>query len=150
MEQISVQLELFHILYLVCLVAMILFALIAVIVFIRLDIRGVIGFFTGRSARKEIREIEQSGSKKPGKAERMTPEVQRELGIRRSGELEIRKVEGVAGITVTKKLEDGTEEVTELIPETGMQEDGTTVLRQEKPEFYIEREIMLVHTEEVI
>lgn len=61
MEYVSGQMELFHILWLICVTGMILCLLFSVILFIRMDIKGVIGYVTGRSARCGIRAIEQSG-----------------------------------------------------------------------------------------
>lgn len=142
--------ELFHTLYIVCLAGMILCLLITIILYFKLNIQSTIGFLTGRSEKREIKAIKEAGVKDRNQHRHMTPEVQRELGIRRSGELKIRQVEGITGITVTRRLEDGSEEVTEVLAPLPLDEEKTTVLYVEKPDFYIEREIMFIHTEEVL
>lgn len=145
MENLSGRLTLFHNLYLGCLIGMFICLVIAVILFFRLDIRNVIAFLTGHEAKREIRNIEQSSKVKnqkeavPEKSEYETP----------SGNIAFRKVEGIAGITITKRLEDGTEQTTEILPVMSSDEK-TTLLKQELPDFHIEREILMIHTEEII
>lgn len=148
MENIAGRIDLFHNIYLVCLGAMALCLLIAIVLFFKLNIVGVIGFFTGKQAKKEISKIQDSGfDKKSGKV-KVTPEIKKELGLHKTNEVTIRKVEDIPTITITKKLEDGSEELTSILREC--EEDATTVLSQEMTEFYVEREILFIHTNEII
>ena len=148
MENIAGRIDLFQNIYLVCLGAMILCLLVAIILFFKLNIVGVIGFFTGKQAKKEISKIQDSGFEKKSGKVKVTPEIKKELGLHKTNEVSIRKVEDIPIITVTKKLEDGSEELTSILIECD--EDATTVLSQETAEFYVEREILLIHTNEII
>ncbi len=145
MESLSGRLTLFHDLYLGCLACTAVCLAIAVLLFIRLDIRNVIAFLTGREAKREIRHIKESSREKsqrkeePDSGEQKTP----------FGNLAFRKVEGIAGITITKRLEDGTEQTTEVLPAMSA-EEKTTLLNQELPDFRVEREILMIHTDEII
>jgi hypothetical protein len=126
--------DLFHNLYLGCLAGAGVYLFISIILFLRFDIRGAFGVLTGHRAKKEIRRLEKKDSN--------------DHILKHAEEPSIRKVKGITGITITRKLEDGSEEVTKLLP---MEEgEKTTLLNHEKSTFYIEREIMFIHTNEVI
>ena len=148
MENIAGRIDLFHNIYLACLGAMILCLLIAIILFFKLNIVGVIGFFTGKQAKKEISKIQDLGLEKKSGKVKVTPEIKKEMEVHKSNEVTIRKVEDLPSITITKKLEDGSEELTSILRECD--ENATTVLSQEMDDFYVEREILLVHTNEII
>lgn len=148
MENIAGRIDLFHNIYLACLGAMILCLLIAIILFFKLNIVGVIGFFTGKQAKKEISKIQALGLEKKSGKVKVTPEIKKEMEVHKSNEVTIRKVEDLPSITITKKLEDGSEELTSILRECD--ENATTVLSQEMDDFYVEREILLVHTNEII
>lgn len=150
MENISEQISLFHNLHLACLAGMIFFLLISVILFIRLNIWNVIGFYTGWQARHEIRKLKDNSSKKAKGESGIRPELRKNLGLRKSGELEIRKVKDFAEVKITKRLSDGSGEVTELLRLEEDADEGTTLLSQKNFSFFIEREILLIHTDEII
>ncbi len=97
MENLSGRLTLFHNLYLGCLACLAVCLAIAVLLFIRLDIRNVIAFLTGHEAKREIRHIRESSGEKRQK-----------------------------------------------------KEEKTTLLNQELPDFRVEREILMIHTDEII
>lgn len=150
MEDIAGRIAVFHNLYLACLVGTILFLSISVFLFIKLDIRGVIGFFTGQQAKREIRKIqEKSFEGKPSK-KMITPEIKNESGKQKREDIPIRKVEDLPGIMVTRKLDAGSEKPTDTLKDCETEEKETKLLQQEGISFYIEREILLIHTDEII
>lgn len=150
MDNIAGKIELFHNLYLGFLAGTIIFLMISIFLFIRLNIKDVIGFFTGHQAKREIRALEQIGMKTKVPERYMSPEIQSGLGIQKEDDSKIRKAEVLKGITVTKRLADGSEEVTELLQQKGTESKETTILHQEKQSFYIEREVLLIHANEII
>jgi len=157
MEHITERIELYHLLFLICLIGMFLFLLVSVILFIRLDMKNVILYFTGTKAQKEIQELERNSAKSGKIGNRakeslqyLNPGIQEELGLYKVNGAEIRKVEGIAGITITKKLEDGSEESTELLVNQLDGVEKTTLLQQRDITFVVEREILLIHTDEMI
>ena len=86
MENIAGKIEWYHNLYLACLSGAAVFLALSVILFIRLDIRGVIGFFTGRQAERGIRELEQNGGKNKESRKHIKPELPKKYIIEKSGE----------------------------------------------------------------
>ena len=146
MDSVVNRITLYHNLYIGFLIAAIVLLVISVVLFIRLDVVGIIGFLTGSQAKKEIERLEKEGIKKSDKkaAEKAKKESEKPHSVK------IRQVSDLPQITITRKLEDGTEEMTVLLREEDETENGTMVLAQEQLEFYVEREIMIIHTNEII
>lgn len=143
MDQIMSRISLYHNLYLICLGATLLFLIISIVLFFYLDVRGCIGFLTGRQARREIERLNLEGVTKKATSKN---EV---LGEKHHS-VKFRKVEDIPKITITKKLEDGREEKTELLCEVEEKSYETTLLKAENQEFLMEREIIMIHTKETI
>jgi len=139
MENIGKKIELYHNLYLLCLSGTASFLMFSVILFIRLDIRGVLGFFTGCQAKRRIRELEQKGRKNKESGKCINPEFREKYIIKSSGEPEKRKIKNLSEDEATKKLSGEAEDSKWTVP-----------LFQEMPDFRIEREILLVYTDETI
>jgi len=59
MEEIAGRIELYHRLSLLCLIGMVLFLGLSLLLFVRLDIRNTLLFFTGIRAKREIRRQEE-------------------------------------------------------------------------------------------
>lgn len=150
MENISERILLFHNLYLVCLAGMVVFLGISVFLFIRLDIRNVIGYYTGWQAKREIKKMEVGSREKNREEEHIGSELRNPPGDQKSRELEIRKVKSFTEVTMTKRLSDGSGEVTGLLRLNGDDNRKTTLLYQDDRSFFIEREILLIHTDEII
>lgn len=139
MENIAGKIEWYHNLYLACLSGASVFLALSVILFIRLDIRGVIGFFTGRQAERGIRELEQNGGKNKESRKHIKPELPKKYIIEKSGEPQRRKIKNFSEAEATKRLSEEAEGSKWTVP-----------LYQEMPDFCVEREILLVHTDETI
>ena len=146
MDSVVNRIALYHNLYIGFLVAAIVFLIISIILFVRLNVKGVIGFLTGSQAKKEIERLEKEGIKKNDKkaADKKQDEKEKPPSVK------IRQIKDLPRITITKKLEDGTEEKTVLLREEDEMDNATMVLDQKPLDFYTEREIMLVHTSEFI
>ena len=144
MENIASRITLFHNLYFVCLVGAILCLLISIVLFMKLDIRNVIGFFTGNQAKREIQRIQQNTFEQKPNIRNADPISQK------SRDVPIRKVEEIPTITVTEKLQNGAEEQTAILKVYEPVEEQTTVLQKENIDFFIEREIIFIHTNEII
>ncbi|MCC8029272.1 MAG: hypothetical protein LIO75_05710 [Lachnospiraceae bacterium] len=84
MENIELY-ELYHNLFLGCLIACIALAAVAVLLFFVLDIRGVIGYLTGRAAKRQIQKIEEE-SAASGRLYRKTRRNQQYEEEKQSGE----------------------------------------------------------------
>lgn len=150
MENIAERISVFHNLYLACLIGTLLFLAISVFLFIRLDISGVIGFFTGQQAKREIKKIQEKPFEGKAGKKMIKPETKSESGQHKTGDVWIRKVENLPQIMVTRKLENGFEESTDILKTCEATGKETEVLQQEESSFYIEREILLIHTDEII
>lgn len=200
MEDVSGRISLYHNLFLVCLTLGVLCLVLAVVLFFVLDMRSVIGYLTGRSARKQIQALEESnaasGRLMPRERTNMqyvAQEMKADMGIRGAAVPGARKVDHVvqknagqgnsiglennagkgngaglgsnaegmeattllkenAGIQETSVLKQGTEEQQKI--QGANPSDGSTATldgSQIKPGiFVIEREIILIHAEEVI
>ena len=146
MDSVINRITLYHNLYIGFLIAAIIFVLFSIFIFIRLDIADVIGFLTGSQAKKEIERLGKEGITKRDK--KASDKKQNET--EKSHSVKFRHVSDLPQITITRKLEDGTEEKTVLLREEDEQENGTMVLEQSQSEFYTEREILIVHTNEII
>lgn len=193
MDEIAQKIELYHNLFLGCLALCILCFLIAIVLFFVLDISSVLGYLTGRRAKKQIHELEEANAasgrlmaRERSNMQYVAPEMKQDMGVRSSVTPGARKVEHV--IEESRKDVDaqpvsGAEETSLLMEAVGSQE--TTLLKQQEEEsqttvlqendgnpekqvvndgptavlqeaagklgvFKIEREIILIHAEEVI
>jgi len=177
MNDISGKISLYHNLFLTCLVlAFVCFAL-AVVLFFVLDIRSTLGYLTGRRAKKKIKELEAatavSGRLMPKERTNMqyvAQEMKDDMGVRQRAKPGIRKVEHVvevampttADLPVSEGISPGQESVmqeTGILKENAVEVNGlndnasTAVLGEgagARGKFLIVRELMLIHTEEVI
>lgn len=64
--------------------------------------------------------------------------------------VKFRKVNEIPKVTITKKLEETNQKKTELLHVSKEECFKTTLLQANPVEFYTEREIMLIHTNETI
>lgn len=150
MNEIAKQVDLYHNLFLVCLALCILCLVVSVVIFFLLDIRKVMGYLTGRSAKKQIQVLEEnnaaSGRLVPRERANMqyvAQEMKEDMGIRGVASPGARKVDNViqndrtevqnydnmkpafsAGSESTTVLNSGTEEGTSLLQQ--YHEQGTT------------------------
>lgn len=136
MDNIIDRISLYHNLYLACVVATVLFLIISIVLFVRLNIKEAIGVLSGNQAKKEIQRLKTEGV--TGKSKEKNHSVK------------FRKVDELPKVTITKKLENGRQEKTELLYVSKEESFETTLLQCESVEFYTECEIMLVHTNEII
>lgn len=176
MNDVSAKISLFHNLFLVCLVLALICLVLAVVIFVLLDIRTTLGYLTGRRAKKGIKELEAatalSGRLMPKERSNMqyvAQEMKDDMGVRQKAKPGIRKVEHAveAAVTTTEEMPvpDFTsqpEQETALLNEnTGTSEEGTAVLNDDTTamldtevramgKFVIVRDLMMIHTEEVI
>lgn len=150
MDYITGRIELFHSLYLICLICMLIFLIAAIFLFFRLDMLEVIGFFTGRQEKRGIQKIQQGVFEEKASKKSLAPDMKNRLGLYKTNDVKIRKVDDIPVITITRKLENGTEEVTDILANDSTLEEETEVLQYEKTPFYVEREILLIHTNEII
>lgn len=141
MEEITRKIELYHNLFLGCLVLCILCLVIAVVIFFVLDIKNVLGYLTGRKAKKQIQELEaanaSSGRLMPRERSNMqyvAKEMKEDMGVRGTATPGARKVEnavqegappGMTGQTSPKAVQEdtaGAEETSLLQEYSGEQE----------------------------
>ena len=61
MQRLESQISMYHTIFMICIVLFVLFLLVDIFLFIKLDIRKVIGFLTGKTARKTIEEMKVQG-----------------------------------------------------------------------------------------
>ena len=136
MDNIISRITLYHNLYLACIGATVVFLCISIVLFIRLNIKEVIGFLTGSQAKREIQRLETEGVAKRIKEKNIS--------------VKFRKVNESPKVTITKKLEETNQKKTELLHVSKEECFKTTLLQANPVEFYTEREIMLIHTNETI
>lgn len=148
METITARIELFHNLYLICMGGSIICLIISAILFRRLRVIEIIEFFTGKQAKREITRLQDAEFEKKSEKPLVTPGIKKELGLKKTNDVQIRKVDALPELTVTKKLKDGSEELTSLLREE--EEQATTVLPQGQVAFHLEREILFVHADTII
>lgn len=131
------RIELYTYLYYICLVLCIFCLAAAAVLFFYYDIRSVIGYLTGRSARKEIRELEEGTAvserlmyKKSGSGKQDKKKKSKKAYV----------MESVRGCAVSvgeyKERDESCQE--------------TTALEQKGQDFVIQREILFIHTDEMI
>lgn len=178
MNDIGERIGLYHNLFLICLVLALLCLVLAVAVFFILDIRSTLGYLTGRRAKKKIKELEAatavSGRLMPKERTNMqyvAQEMKDDMGVRQRAKPGIRKVEHAVEaadhVTADLPKPEGTPspepaaKETALLRENAVEEavdtmnakDSTAVLEagaRTRGKFLIVRELMLIHTEEVI
>lgn len=130
----------------------VLFLIAAVICFFLFDIRSVFGYLTGRSAKKEIKALEKE-SAVSGKLVRKSvvlkeyrkqgEHTQKSKEIRERDTLRVRKIDETTALNLNKQKQDVTDSL-----------EMDTTEKEETPEtpvtFVVEREVILIHTDEVI
>lgn len=179
MNDVGGTISLYHNLFLICLVSAILCLIVAAVLFFVMDIRSVIGYLTGRRAKKGIKELEAvtalSGRLLPKERTNMqyvAQEMKDDMGVRQKAKPGIRKVEHAVEAavqpvvqmtqeSVTPQVSYPVEQATDVLsenhaPYTAQMADGnesTAVLSAmtgTNGRFVIIRELMMIHTEEVI
>lgn len=178
MNDISGRIGLYHNLFLSCLVLALICLVLAVVLFFVLDIRSTLGYLTGRRAKKKIKELEEataaSGRLMPRERTNMqyvAQEMKDDMGVRQRAKPGIRKVEHAVEAAAPEVPEapnpvvpppsEPAAQATELLRENAVEEavnmmninDSTAVLEagaRPRGKFLIVRELMLIHTEEVI
>ena len=148
MQRLESQISMYHTIFMICIVLFVLFLLVDIFLFIKLDIRKVIGFLTGKTASKvsgtkKKKKAKDSKSKRKG-MDIMTPSGQ----IKLPGSDEVMQS---TGSDITDVLH-GSEPTDPIAEETS---SATDILEErQKPShkgyFKIVKEIMLTHTDEVI
>lgn len=173
MNDVGGTISLYHNLFLICLISAIVCLIVAVALFFVLDIRAVIGYLTGRRAKKGIKELEAvtalSGRLLPKERTNMqyvAQEMKDDMGVRQRAKPGIRKVEHAVEaapqpIVQTPQVSYPVEQATDVLcenhaPYTAQMADGnasTAVLNEvagTNGRFVIIRELVMIHTEEVI
>ncbi len=196
MEDFAGKIELYHNLFFACLAVCIVCAVIAVVIFIILDIKSVVGFLTGRRAKKQIQKLEENNAssgrlfrKSRGNMQYVDRQMKEDMGVRGTATPGARKVEHVVSTGQRQEFSDsenqtfaqqdsqGAENTSVL--ETDEADKGTALLYKKddaeekqgdsqsgrkndfsteilsgkgnaKGAFRIEKEIILIHSEEVI
>lgn len=172
MNDISARISLYQNLYQICLILALICLLIAVTVFFVLDIKSTIGYLTGRQAKKKIKELEAEAavsgrlrSEKRKNMQYVVQEMKDDMGVRQKTKMGVRKVsqavEAGSQELVQNKTSMMSEQIpqeTTLLPETdvsvNMKESSSTGILEESNtvmgKFLIVREVVMIHTEEVI
>ena len=170
------QINLFHTISLICLVIFIILLMISVFLFIKLDIRAVIGFLTGKTQRKTVEKMiagEPSGSldksskgkKKNKKHRNVSKKAVADTIMTPSGQLkkpgsdevmlstgsDITDVLGENAPTEERKV-DGNVAGVQVGSSSESESDNLDSRKMTKPmgKFLVEKSIILVHTDEVI
>lgn len=172
MNDISARISLYQNLYQICLILVLICLLIAVTVFFVLDIKSTIGYLTGRQAKKKIKELEAEAavsgrlrSEKRKNMQYVVQEMKDDMGVRQKTKMGVRKVSQAveAGLqelvqNKTSMMSEQIPQETTLLPETdvsvNMKESSSTGILEESNtvmgKFLIVREVVMIHTEEVI
>lgn len=178
MNDITGKISLYHNLFIGCLIAALICLIIAVVLFFALDIRYAAGYLSGRLAKKRIRELEAetavSGRLMQGQRGNMQYVAQKmkdDMGVRQRAKPGIRTVENAVETATavteeqihdpsTELLMAGDDGATDILKENLLytedvvvQQDSTAYLSEGSTavgKFLVIREIMLIHTEEVI
>lgn len=179
MNDVGGTISLYHNLFSICLISAILCLIVAVVLFFVLDIRAAVGYLTGRRAKKGIKELEAitalSGRLLPKERTNMqyvAQEMKDDMGVRQKAKPGIRKVENAVEAAaqpimqipqeaVTPQASYPVEQETDVlsensVPYTARMTDGnesTAVLNTAtgtNGRFVVIRELMMIHTEEVI
>lgn len=195
------KIELYHNLFVGSLFLCIICLILAVVLFFVLDIRDVLGYLTGRSARKKIKEMEEANastgrlsSRERSNMQYVAQEMKNDMGVRGQVVPGARKVEHVVEIQQpqqiipeqmpsaqmrpqeaeatgilrqkvnetevlqsemdsTTLLQTGQESETSLLKQEILEDGATVALKAETNtdgSFRIERELIFIHTDEVI
>ena len=178
MNDIGVKIGLYHNLFQICLILALLFFVLAVVIFFVLDIRSVIGYLTGRRAKKGIKKLEAetalSGRLMPKERTNMqyvAQEMKDDMGVRQKARPGIRKVEHAVEVaahpvaepsraTTIPQTPPPVDLATEVLKSNAVEEavqimdsNGSTAMLSSAAtngKFVIVRELTLIHTEEVI
>lgn len=179
MQELEKMINVYHIGFTVCLILSCVFFIVSVILFFKFDIRKIIDMKTGRGAKKTIQKMEEINAKTGKLRQDMvshTPSVLRSedriaypvteanLDVqaeaarqRNSGAGRMSEDKNTAQNAYTESLEEGAQDTTLLC-----QSGETTLLAQNMQQqiqqreiklpgaFKIEKEIMWIHTEEVL
>ncbi|MCD8133090.1 MAG: hypothetical protein LUE19_04460 [Clostridiales bacterium] len=127
--------EQYHYLFFGCLIACMALAAITVILFFALDIRGVAGYLSGRTARRQIQKIEEENAAGGESTSQLIRETEQ---IHITGDMTefLQDRNGVAGESSPVR-----EKKTFY---------GYAASRKTTGAFMIEREIVMIHSEEII
>lgn len=179
MNDISQKISLYHNLFQICLILALVFLVLAVVLFFVLDIRSTIGYLTGRRAKKGIKELEAvtalSGRLMPKERNNMqyvAQEMKDDMGVRQKARPGIRKVEHAVEVAAHPVVEASrattipqtpppVELATEVLKSNAVEEavqimdsNGSTAMlgstTSANGKFVIVRELIMIHTEEVI
>lgn len=160
MDEIAGKIQLYHSLYLGCLCLTILCLILAIVLFFALDIRSVLGYLTGRQAKKKIRELEAANAvsgrlnaKERSAMQYVAQDMKKDMGVRQKAAPGARKVENV--VEESPPSEKPLPMPSAVAPKDAefMADDSTAVLERPsvpKGRFHVEKELVLIHTEEVI
>ena len=151
MQRLESQISMYHTIFMICIVLFVLFLLVDIFLFIKLDIRKVIGFLTGKTARKTIEEMKAGGF---GESARLSGKVSGTKKKKKAKDSKSKRSDEVmqsTGSDITDVLH-GSEPTDPIAEETS---SATDILEErQKPShkgyFKIVKEIMLTHTDEVI
>lgn len=166
MKRLENQINMYHTIFIICIVLFILFLLVDIVLFIKLDILKVIGFLTGKTAKKTIEEMKAGGF---GESARLSGKTSGKKSKKKSKDSK-NKRKGMDIMTPSGQIKlPGSDQVMQ-----SMGNDITDVLHGSEPTdpieitspatdiladrekashdgyFKIVKEIMLVHTDEVI
>lgn len=182
MEDVTGKITLYHNLFLACLILGALCLVITIIVFFVLNIRDVLGYLTGRKAKKAIRELQESnaasGRLMPRERTNMqyvAQEMKEDMGVRGAATPGARKVDNLVQNSAPSAAEwNEQSDATELLQETANSQPATVASEAEAKQamagqvaingstamldltdakpgtFVIEKEIIMIHAEEVI
>lgn len=179
MNDISAKISLYHNLFQICLISALVFLVLAVVLFFVLDMRSTIGYLTGRRAKKGIKELEAvtalSGRLMPKERTNMqyvAQEMKDDMGVRQKARPGIRKVEHAVEVAVQPNAQE--QQPTAATQTSAVEETATEVLKENTVEqkvvamnqkastaalnqdsgtlgrFVVVRELIMIHTEEVI
>lgn len=175
MNDVGGMISLYHNLFLGCLISAIVCLIVAVVLFFVLDIRSVIGYLTGRRAKKGIKELEAitalSGRLLPKERTNMQyvdQKMKDDMGVRQKAKPGIRRVENVveaAAQQVVPMVQPVSiaqpEQATDVLSNAAVQytseminDNAATAMLNNNTgtngRFIIIRELIMIHTEEVI
>lgn len=170
MQQIQQQINMFHILFYVCLGLCIVFLILSVIFFFKFDIRNIFNARTGLSLRKTVQSMEEknarTGSLRRAAGRGYTGTLARSGGIGKSGSLskrfgKVRKADMNELIQPpsrpTEALQTEQKNTSSMETQVLSPEDLVPTLEQIQKEadqsygmFRIEKYTMLIHTDEMV
>lgn len=160
MQELERMIKIYHTAFVICLVLGILFLLAAIFMFFKFDIKKIVDMRTGRGAKRTIQKMEEINARTGKLRQDMVPHTP----LRLNPDERITYPVTTANPTTPKpeadsrKMESGgNEETTMLYQEsetTVLSENMTKETQQRKSElpgaFKIEKEIIWVHTKEIL